>query len=206
MGPIPRLSRLIQNDPGAQSESVPLASVSAKSVTASSTLDIDKYVDKLIRGAEPLPPITWSNWYKEVRWFNLSVIVITPLVALYGALTTHLDVRTFWFCAFYYVFNVIGGFFGLFLGLVLLSNFVAYTQGSRLVRSVAPSWNDFVMTCHRQVITACGLTERTMLLSLSSTSLLWPVEAPFKEQSGGGLGATGPITGRIPQSSCRFNN
>ena len=90
------------------------------------------------------------------------------------------------------------GFFGLFLGLVLLSNFVAYTQGSRLVRSLALSWNDFVMTCHRQGITACGLTERTMLLSLSSTSLLWPVEALFKGQSGGGLEATGPITGRIP--------
>ena len=111
MGPVPRLSHLIQDDSGAQSKSVLLASVSAKSVTASSIPDTDKYVDKLIRGAEPRPPVTWSNWHKEVRWFNLSVIVITPLVALYGAVTTHLDARTFWFCAFYYVFNMIGGLF-----------------------------------------------------------------------------------------------
>ena len=66
-------------------------------------------MDKLLRSAQPLPPITWSNWYREIRWFNLSVVLITPLIASYGALTTHLETRTFWFCAFYYVFNMIGG-------------------------------------------------------------------------------------------------
>ena len=70
--------------------------------------DSDNYVDKLLRNADPLPPVTWSNWHKQVRWFNLSVIVITPLAALYGAATTRLDVRTFYFCVFYYVFNMIG--------------------------------------------------------------------------------------------------
>ena len=91
----------------------PLSSPSSKpksDVTASSIPVSDKYVDKLLRSTEPLPPITRSNWYKEVRWFNLLVIIITPLLSIYGAATTNLDVRTFWFCVFYYVFNMIGRF------------------------------------------------------------------------------------------------
>lgn len=75
---------------------------------ASGVADSDKYVQRLLRDAEQSPPVTFSNWYKQVRWFNLSVIAVTPLVALYGATTTHLDIRTFCFCVFYYVFNMIG--------------------------------------------------------------------------------------------------
>jgi len=94
----------------------------------------DKYVDQLLRNADPLPPITWANWYREVRWFNLSVIVITPLAALYGALTTHLDPRTFWFCVFYYVFNTIGEFLCLLQDDTLPSHdSVGDPQESRLV-------------------------------------------------------------------------
>ena len=52
------------------------------------------------------------------------------------------------------------------------------------------------MTCHRQVITAYGLTGRIMLLGLLSTSLLWLVAAPSRERSGGGLGVIGLITGK----------
>jgi hypothetical protein len=104
MGVVSHPSGVVQNEPAAH------ASASSESAATSGMPDSDKYVDKLLRNAEPLPPITWSNWYREVRWFNLSVIVLTPLAALYGALTTHLDARTFWFCAFYYVFNMIGRF------------------------------------------------------------------------------------------------
>ncbi|KAF9645342.1 delta9-fatty acid desaturase [Thelephora ganbajun] len=105
MGVVSRPSGVVQDDSRAQPK---LAPAPSKPITTSGIPDSDKYVDRLLRNAEPLPPITWSNWYKEVRWFNLSVIVITPLVSLYGALTTHLEMRTFWFCVFYYVFNMIG--------------------------------------------------------------------------------------------------
>jgi hypothetical protein len=111
MGLISPLSDVVQGDPRAHlNKSASFASVSPKSeaTTPSGTPVSDRYVDRLLRNAEPLPPITRLNWYKEIRWFNLSVIVITPLVALYGAATTRLDVRTFWFCVFYYVFNMIG--------------------------------------------------------------------------------------------------
>jgi hypothetical protein len=104
---------VVSRPPGAQPKPGSLTPASSEPVAASGTPDSDKYVDKLLHNAESLPPITWSNWRREVRWFNLSVIVITPLVALYGALTTHLDARTFWFCVFYYVFNMIGAFFVL---------------------------------------------------------------------------------------------
>ena len=110
MGVVSRPSSVVQDDPGAQPMPISHALVSSDSLVASGVPDSDKYVDKLLRDADPLPPITWSNLYREIRWFNLSVIVITPLVALYGALTTFLETRTFWFCVFYYVFNMIGGF------------------------------------------------------------------------------------------------
>ena len=109
MGVVSRLSGAVQDDPGAHPKPVSHAPAFADSVATSGIPDSDKYVDKLLRSADPLPPISWSNWYNEIRWFNLSVIVITPLVALYGALTSRLESRTFWFCVFYYVFNMIGG-------------------------------------------------------------------------------------------------
>lgn len=112
-----------------------LASMPPKSDALASRLsDSDKYVDKLLRNAQPLPPITWSNWHKQVRWFNLSVIIITPLVALYGAATTRLDARTLWFCVLYYVFNMIGGLFLLCLAMDFISSdLVGHSKESRLV-------------------------------------------------------------------------
>ena len=109
MGLVSRLSAVVQENRREQPKSGSVASVSSNfDVVASRVPQSDNYVDKLLRNTEQLPPITWSNWHKEVRWFNLSVIVITPLVALYGAATTRLDARTFYFCVFYYVFNMIG--------------------------------------------------------------------------------------------------
>ncbi|KAJ6598464.1 delta 9-fatty acid desaturase protein [Mycena vulgaris] len=48
------------------------------------------------------PPI------EGVRWFNVSVLVVTPLIALYGLLFVPLDRRTIMFAAAYYVFSMIG--------------------------------------------------------------------------------------------------
>jgi len=124
MGVVSRPSGVVQNEP------ISHPPASSESAATSGVPDSDKYVDKLLRNVDPLPPITWSNWHREVRWFNLSVIVVTPLVALYGAMTTHLDARTLWFCAFYFVFNVIGGFFLSVSGRwVLSSNSVGEITG-----------------------------------------------------------------------------
>lgn len=56
----------------------------------------------------PLPPVTWQNFYKEIRWFNLAVVVLTPILALYGLWTTKLQTLTVIFSVAYYVFNMIG--------------------------------------------------------------------------------------------------
>lgn len=56
----------------------------------------------------PLPPVTWQNFYKEIRWFNLGVVVLTPILALYGLWTTKLQTPTVLFSVAYYVFNMIG--------------------------------------------------------------------------------------------------
>lgn len=124
MGVVSRPSGVVHEDFRTQPRPSSHASASSSSAATSVIPDSDKYVHKLLRNAEPLPPITWSNWYGEIRWFNLSVIVVTPLVALYGALTTRLETRTFWFCVFYYVFNMIGGYLNLFRDDVLSSNSV----------------------------------------------------------------------------------
>jgi hypothetical protein len=202
MGVISRSPGVVQDDAGAQPKPISCASASSGSAATSGIPDSDKYVDKLLRNSEPLPPIAWSNWYREVRWFNLSVIVITPLVALYGALTTRLDMRTFWFCVFYYVFNMIGGSLVCFWMNVPSSDSVGDFQGSRLVRTPAFYLYRLIVTCHRQVITVCGLTGPTMPPSPSSISSLWPAGVPSRERSGGGLVATGLTTGTSSIRSC----
>ena len=188
MGVVSRHSAVVQDGSALQSE---LASVPPKS-------DSDKYADKFLRSAQPSPPIAWSNWYRQVRWFNLSVIVITPLVALYGAATTHLDPRTFSFCVLYYVFNMIGGSFLVCSGIIIFLNFVGDPKESLLVCRLTPCPHHLylIMTCHYQVTTAYGLTGHIMLLdhlSIFSPSL---AEAPFKARSGGGLEAIGLTTGK----------
>lgn len=55
-----------------------------------------------------LPSVTWRNFYKEIRWFNLAVVVLTPSLALYGLWTTKLQTPTVVFSVAYYVFNMIG--------------------------------------------------------------------------------------------------
>ncbi|EPQ59730.1 hypothetical protein GLOTRDRAFT_34332 [Gloeophyllum trabeum ATCC 11539] len=61
-----------------------------------------------IASAPQWPPITWRNIHKEVRWFSLAVLVLTPLVALYGSTTTVMRRETLTFCLFYYFFNMTG--------------------------------------------------------------------------------------------------
>ena len=125
MGAISRPSSVSQDGFRLQPEAASHPSVPPDLTPTSAVPTVlHKRTDELLRNAESLPPITWSNWYTEVRWFNIFVIVVTPLVALYGALTTHLETRTFWFSVFYYVFTMIGGLLNQFLGHVLSSNLV----------------------------------------------------------------------------------
>ena len=66
------------------------------------------FVRRQLAGTSARPPISWKNWTQEVIWFNLLVVSLTPVLSLYGLLTTPSDARTVWFCAVYYVFNMLG--------------------------------------------------------------------------------------------------
>ena len=54
------------------------------------------------------PPITFKSCASQVIWFNLLVVLITPLISVYGVFAAKFNVRTVCFCVAYYVFNMLG--------------------------------------------------------------------------------------------------
>ncbi len=62
----------------------------------------DNYVDYTLKNTRPLPPVTWSNWWKELNYLSLAVLTITPGIALYGAVTTKLRWETAVFAVIFY--------------------------------------------------------------------------------------------------------
>lgn len=52
--------------------------------------------------AKSFPPIT------GIRWFNLSVLVITPALSLYGLFQVPILTRTVIWTALYYIFSMLG--------------------------------------------------------------------------------------------------
>ena len=48
----------------------------------------NNYVQRTLKNEAELPPVTWRNWYKEVSWPPATLLLIEPLIALYGILTT----------------------------------------------------------------------------------------------------------------------
>jgi len=62
----------------------------------------DNYVDYTIKNTKALPPVTWSNWWKELNYLSLSILTITPAISLYGSLTTKLRWETTVFAVIYY--------------------------------------------------------------------------------------------------------
>ena len=66
------------------------------------------FVERQLAATTVRPPVTLQNWTQEVIWFNLLVVIATPLLSLWGLCTTAFTARTFAFCTAYYVFNMIG--------------------------------------------------------------------------------------------------
>lgn len=54
------------------------------------------------------PPLTLSNFVTEIRWFNLSVVTLTPLLAIFGLYTTNLHKATVAFSVLCYIINMLG--------------------------------------------------------------------------------------------------
>lgn len=64
----------------------------------------DNYVAWTLKNQKPLPPITWDNWWKELNYLSLSILTITPMIALWGAFRVHLRWETaVWSVIYYYM-------------------------------------------------------------------------------------------------------
>ena len=68
----------------------------------------DNYVSWTIKNQKPRPPITWDNWWKELNYLSLSILTITPAIAIYGALHVPLRWETAVFSVFYYFVTGLG--------------------------------------------------------------------------------------------------
>ena len=66
----------------------------------------NSYVARTILNEPELPPITWSNWYKEVDWPKAVVLGSEPFIALYGIYTTSFVWQT---AVFTYVWGILTG-------------------------------------------------------------------------------------------------
>ncbi|CAE6376344.1 unnamed protein product [Rhizoctonia solani] len=81
----------------------------SKDETVPLDMDIpDNYVQHTLLTTKPLPPVTIHNWWKELNYLSCFFIFITPLVALYGGLTTSLQSNTALFALFWYFVTGLG--------------------------------------------------------------------------------------------------
>ncbi|KAG8698406.1 hypothetical protein FRC08_005954 [Ceratobasidium sp. 394] len=68
----------------------------------------DNYVQHTLETTKPLPPVTLSNWWKELNYISCIALSATPLIALYGSLTTPLQTKTAIFAVFWYFVTGLG--------------------------------------------------------------------------------------------------
>lgn len=68
----------------------------------------DNYVAYTLKNQKALPPVTWENLFQELNYLSLSILTITPAIAIYGAFTTELKWQTGLFAVFYYFVTGLG--------------------------------------------------------------------------------------------------
>ena len=87
------------------------ADKSAKVVDKDTPIDIDipdNYVSWTLKNQKARPPITWDNWWKELNYLSLTILTVTPAIAIYGAMTVPLRWQTAVFSVFYYFVTGLG--------------------------------------------------------------------------------------------------
>lgn len=64
----------------------------------------DNYVSYTLKHQKSLPPISWDNWYKELNWLHVAILVGTPILGLAGSYYTRLRWETaIWSVVYYYM-------------------------------------------------------------------------------------------------------
>ncbi len=83
----------------------------------------DNYIEHTLKNSKSLPPVTWTNWWKELNYLSVAILTMSPSIAIYGALTTKLRWETAAFAIFYYFFTGLGSY--LETDMILVSHFLS---------------------------------------------------------------------------------
>lgn len=68
----------------------------------------DNYVQHTLKTQKSLPPFRWDKWYSEINWLSFTILTVTPLIGIVGAIYTKLRWETFLFSIFYYYVTGLG--------------------------------------------------------------------------------------------------
>ncbi|EPS98351.1 hypothetical protein FOMPIDRAFT_1061396 [Fomitopsis schrenkii] len=68
----------------------------------------DNYVQWVLKSQKALPPITWQTLSSEIKWLDLSILTITPAIALWGILNVSLRWETAVWSVIYYFITGLG--------------------------------------------------------------------------------------------------
>jgi len=68
----------------------------------------DNYVDYTLKNTKSLPPVKWSNFWRELNYVNVVLLTVTPILAIYGTFTTSMRWETALFSVVYYYVTGLG--------------------------------------------------------------------------------------------------
>lgn len=95
--------------PQSEDESTGSPTVPSKKKSTFADGDIpDDYVTRTLEREPALPPVEWKNLLSEIQWVSGTILILTPLLGLYGIFTTPLSAKTFAWSVVYYFFSGLG--------------------------------------------------------------------------------------------------
>jgi stearoyl-CoA desaturase (delta-9 desaturase) len=107
----------------------------------------NNYVARTLLNESELPPITWSNWYKQVNWPQATLLCLEPFIAIYGIFTTSFVWQTTLFTFLWYFLTGLGitaGYHRLFAHRAYeaksLLKYILLTLGAGSVQGSAQWW------------------------------------------------------------------
>lgn len=68
----------------------------------------DNYVQHTLKTTPALPPVTYQTFFQNINWISTIALTATPAIAIYGAFTTSLSLKTFLFAVFWYFVTGLG--------------------------------------------------------------------------------------------------
>ena len=93
----------------------PMTPPQSKSAKAADKSDVpididipDNYVSWTVKNQKARPPVSWNNWWRELNYLSLTILTVTPAIAIYGACTIPLRWETAVFSVFYYFVTGLG--------------------------------------------------------------------------------------------------